>query len=275
VGEGSEVTIAIPTYGRDQVLLDTVAHLLTQDPRAAEILLVDQTPQHDDATESALKAWTDQGQVRWLRLERPSITGAMNRALLEASSPVVLFVDDDIVPAPGLVAAHSAAHARFPGAWAIAGQVLQPGEEPVESPPSCTQVGLSADLGFPFDSMAVAMVRFDNGAVLEVEASWAANVAEHQMMETRLLGTEGGCVNYNINQTYQFESAIYYEQDGSQYDVKLNRAAEGPGSAMYALVDSIVTKKPHPASGEEGLAVQELLDAIYKSAKLGKPIRVR
>lgn len=176
MGEGCEVTIAIPTYGRDQVLLDTVAHLLRQEPRAAEILLVDQTPQHNDATESALQAWADQGQVRWLRLERPSITGAMNRALLEASSPIVLFVDDDIVPASGLVAAHAAAHARFPAAWAIAGQVLQPGQEPTADAPACTQAGLHAHLDFPFCSTTAAKVRSVMAGNLSVKRDRAIEI---------------------------------------------------------------------------------------------------
>jgi GT2 family glycosyltransferase len=52
----------------------------------------------------------------------------MNRGLLEARGEVVLFLDDDVEPAPTLVAAHARAHAA--GAGIVAGQVLQPGEEP-------------------------------------------------------------------------------------------------------------------------------------------------
>ena len=128
---------------------------------------------------------------------------------------------------------------------------------------------------FDVEDMAVGMVRFDNGAILEVEASWAAHIAEREMMETRLFGTEGGCVHRNVNETYEFEAEVFVERNGDQYDMKLHRPEAGPGSSMYHLVDSILSNEPHIATGEDGLVVMELLDAIYKSADKGKPIRVR
>jgi len=53
----------------------------------------------------------------------------MNRGMLEATTPIVLFLDDDVVPAPLLVARHAAAYGD-PGVWAVVGQCLQPGEQP-------------------------------------------------------------------------------------------------------------------------------------------------
>ena len=78
------LSVAIPTYGRDQVLIDSVAALLALDPPPFELLVVDQTPRHDPAIEERLAAWQEEGRIRWLRLPTPSITGAMNRALQEA-----------------------------------------------------------------------------------------------------------------------------------------------------------------------------------------------
>jgi predicted dehydrogenase len=43
---------------------------------------------------------------------------------------------------------------------------------------------------------------------------------------------------------------------------------------MYHFCDSIVKDTPHTATGEEGLLVMEILDAIYKSAESGQPIRI-
>jgi predicted dehydrogenase len=43
---------------------------------------------------------------------------------------------------------------------------------------------------------------------------------------------------------------------------------------MAHFVDCILHDRPHMATGEEGLVVMEILDAIYKSARLGKPVRV-
>jgi GT2 family glycosyltransferase len=122
------VSVVIPTYRREAVLLHTIVHLLELRSAAAEIIIVDQTESHEPSTVNALEGWNGQGMIRWIRLAPPSITHAMNRGLLEARNPVVLFLDDDIIPDPDLVAAHATAHANEP-CTIVAGQVLQPGEE--------------------------------------------------------------------------------------------------------------------------------------------------
>jgi GT2 family glycosyltransferase len=59
----------------------------------------------------------------------PSITGAMNVGLHEARHPILLFLDDDIIPHQKLIAAHIHAHQQ--GEQIVSGQVLQPGEKPL------------------------------------------------------------------------------------------------------------------------------------------------
>lgn len=156
-----DVTVAIPTYERGAVLLDTLAALLADGARAAapEILVVDQTPRHPPEVETALADFEREGRARRVRLPQPSITVAMNTALIEARRPLVLFLDDDVVPAPGLVAAHAAAYTDD-ATWAVAGQVLQPGEEPLPASQRvvCTTTGLRAYLDFPFRSAVRAFV---------------------------------------------------------------------------------------------------------------------
>ena len=43
---------------------------------------------------------------------------------------------------------------------------------------------------------------------------------------------------------------------------------------MYHFIDSIVGDTPHIATGDEGLLVMEILDAIYASAEQGAPVRI-
>ena len=121
------LTIAIPTYRREQVLVDSIAALLGLEPSAIEILVLDQTPEHSRQVDAALGAWSASGRIRWLRLPDPSIPGAMNRGLLEASNDIVLFLDDDIVPYADLVAAHMNAHRS--ASELVAGRVLQPWDD--------------------------------------------------------------------------------------------------------------------------------------------------
>lgn len=75
----------------------------------------------------------------------------MNAALEVAGLPVLLFLDDDVMPSPGLVASHSQCY-DDELVWAVVGQVLQPGEEPVDVPCRSESKGLRTDLEFPFCS---------------------------------------------------------------------------------------------------------------------------
>ncbi len=127
LGQRTPVSVVIPTYRRDQVLLDTIAHLLRAAARASEILVVDQTPRHAVGTERRLGQLDADGSIRWVRLGRPSIPRAMNTGLARAKEEIVLFLDDDVVPDEGLVAAHARAHEE-PGVAVVAGRVVQPWE---------------------------------------------------------------------------------------------------------------------------------------------------
>ena len=125
----ANVSVIIPTYQREQVLTETIGYLLRLEVSPSEILIVDQTGRHDPGTERELARLEREGKIRWLRLAHPSVTHAMNVGLDGARNDIVLFLDDDIIPGAELIAAHARAHAQE-ACNIIAGQVLQPGEEP-------------------------------------------------------------------------------------------------------------------------------------------------
>jgi GT2 family glycosyltransferase len=117
------VCLAIPTYNREQVLLDTIRQVLAQEPPADEVLVVDQTVNHAPATARDLTAWHREGRIRWIRRSSPNASSARNQALIEARSDIVIFIDDDVVLGPGFVEAHRRSYddARVD---MVAGQVL-------------------------------------------------------------------------------------------------------------------------------------------------------
>lgn len=129
------LSIIIPTLGREQVLLDTIAALLVQLPDDGEIVVIDQTRKHAEATDMQLRNWSDQGRVRWLRPDFKSIPRAMNAGICAAAGATLVFVDDDVIPAPGLLDAHVQACTSAPRRI-HAGRVLQPwhcdGSQPLE-----------------------------------------------------------------------------------------------------------------------------------------------
>jgi GT2 family glycosyltransferase len=134
------LSIVMPTFRRERVLGETICSLLALRPPPEELLVIDQTKTHERETDELLSRLDRERQIRWIRMEAPSIPRAMNVGLREARGKVVLFVDDDIVPQSNLLSAHVAAHENGEFA-AVAGQVLQPGQNPlpagVDSKLSC------------------------------------------------------------------------------------------------------------------------------------------
>jgi GT2 family glycosyltransferase len=150
-----DVALAIPTYRRESVLVSTIESILDQRPE--EVLVVDQTPRHEAPVEEALRRLEATGRISWLRQPRPSITRAMNIALRSARRPIVLFLDDDVVPAAGLIQAHARAYGEN-DVWAVAGQVLQPGQAPEDYAPQ-EDGDFLASLDFRFNAKRPSWVR--------------------------------------------------------------------------------------------------------------------
>jgi predicted dehydrogenase len=140
--------------------------------------------------------------------------------------------------------------------------------------PIAAAIAREKGANFDVEDLAVGLIKFENGATLEIEASWAANIAERELMETRLYGTKAGLVQRNVEETYKFEAEIYLERNGAHFDLKLHSSLRPALTPMYHFVDCILNDKPHIATAEEGLQVMEILDAIYRSAAEGAPMRI-
>jgi GT2 family glycosyltransferase len=147
----SDVAVVIPTYGRDEVLTDTIRMCLDDPHPPGEILVCDQTSEHNAVARQLLTDWSQAGRIRWERLARPSQPAAMNHALRVAAKPLLLFLDDDIIPAPGFIQVH-AETLRDPTIGISVGQVVQPWQQPEPAAPLGARSGLRADLEFPFHS---------------------------------------------------------------------------------------------------------------------------
>lgn len=129
--------------------------------------------------------------------------------------------------------------------------------------------GMKSDI----EDMAVGMIKFENGAILEVEASWAAHIKERDWIETRLWGTKGGLVERKA-ESGEYEAELYLEREGDQFDMKFHPDARNAHKSMYHFIDCIVNDRAHIATGEEGVLVMQILDAIYESAKTGFPVKI-
>ncbi len=169
------MSVVIATLGRGPVVLDTIRQLLAQTLRAVEILIVDQTEDHDAQSIAALTQADRRGDIRWVRMSPPSQPAALNRGLSEARGSLVVFLDDDIRIDAGFLAAHVLAHQRT-GADAVVGQVLQPGEQPLPGKVEQRRTGVLADLDFPFRSAEPTWVENGMSGNLSVRRALALQV---------------------------------------------------------------------------------------------------
>lgn len=140
--------------------------------------------------------------------------------------------------------------------------------------PIAREIADKAGKHYDVEDLACGLIKFDNGATLVLEASWAANIQEAELMETRLLGTRAGLLQKNVNEGYTFEANVYTEVNGAPVDMHLKAPTASAKSAMFDYAEAILAGQPHPAPGEEGLIVMEILDAIYASAASGAPVQL-
>ncbi|MEA2236563.1 MAG: hypothetical protein QOC81_1287 [Thermoanaerobaculia bacterium] len=138
------ITVAIPTYNRGGIVAETVRRLFALTPPPDAIIVIDQSADEN----RALSQWHRQGRIQLIRLDAPSIPRAMNEGLIAAGTPVVLYLDDDVEPSPGLIAAHERPHASEE-TWAVVGQILQPDEkaEHFDQPEDDLQFHFNHDTG--------------------------------------------------------------------------------------------------------------------------------
>lgn len=125
------ISCVVPTLNRGLVLCDTIKGLLDQNLTAHEIIVVDQTPLQPAEVNDKLRVWEAEGRIVLLKQAVPNASAARNRGAERATGDVLLFLDDDIQVRPDFLNAYADAFAD-PAVRGVAGQVLEPGEQPLE-----------------------------------------------------------------------------------------------------------------------------------------------
>lgn len=117
------LSVVIPTFGRRQELLDTVADLMRQTRLPDEIVVSDQNQPPLPEVDAGLASFP---LVKHVRNDVPGISANYNRCLREATGDIVLYLDDDVKLDPRLLEVHLAAYAADPSLGGVAGRVEQP-----------------------------------------------------------------------------------------------------------------------------------------------------
>jgi len=123
---------------------------------------------------------------------------------------------------------------------------------------------------FDVEDLAAGFIRFDNGASLQIEFSWASNIEEEKkFLEWR--GTEGGfsLVNDKLK--------LFTENGGVLIDQqpKFPEAAVPQHTAnIRHFVDCVLGREQPIFTPDQGVDMIKILSAIYESAELGREIKL-
>jgi predicted dehydrogenase len=115
------------------------------------------------------------------------------------------------------------------------------------------------------EDLAVGHVRFEGGAVMQIEASFAAHV-EQDVWNFSLAGEKGGA-NWD-------PAMVFTDRHGTMVNETPAFLPEGGFQELFTLklrqfVHAVLNDTPLEAPGEAGLAVQKILDGVYRSAAGG------
>ncbi len=123
---------------------------------------------------------------------------------------------------------------------------------------------------FTVEDFAVGMIKFDNGAVVTLESSFMGNL-EGDPYQTQLYGTKAGAL---IKPYAQDGAVTIYTEDNRQLfnmsPANLPTVPSAHIAEIQAFVKAMQNGEASPVPGENGLILNAIFDAIYKSSETGK-----
>lgn len=124
---------------------------------------------------------------------------------------------------------------------------------------------------FDVDDLSWAFIRFDNGAVIQFQVSWAVN--NKDQFFTEIYGAQGGAWVGD-----QDKVELYTSINGQQSDVQINVPRSGVGSYKH-LANNFVRYLDGDSSAEivtpqQALTSVKIIEGILRSAKEGREVQV-
>jgi predicted dehydrogenase len=135
------------------------------------------------------------------------------------------------------------------------------------------QLGEREGKSFDVDDLAAGFIRFENGATLTMETSWASNSEKREDQWTQLFGVRGGAIIRNTDEGYNFEARVLRDVEG-EVVTEVPETPEPLETAQQHFCRAILNGTETMAPGEQGLTVMRLLDAIYESSRSGQEVQL-
>ncbi len=135
---------------------------------------------------------------------------------------------------------------------------------------------VSPEIPFDVDDTGFAFLRFDNGATMHLEVSWAGNLTEEVPEKSPGKRERLSTVLYGRKASLRVEPLTLYEdQNGKLVDIPLE-AKEGNGFAeqMEDFARAVRTNTEPVNNARQALYLMEMLDAMYESSATGREVLI-
>ena len=130
------------------------------------------------------------------------------------------------------------------------------------------------DLPMDVDDFAVALLRLENGSTLEMEISWASHHEHAEQTLVQIYGTQGG-MRRSVEDYKEAAFTLHHRQRDALLTSDIVKPPRGKiGTVQTDLLDAIRQDRDPLASGQHGLAMMEILDAIYESSREGREVQL-
>ena len=126
---------------------------------------------------------------------------------------------------------------------------------------------------FEVEDFASALIRFENGASLQLDASWAGYTRHGDEFGSSFMGSKGGAEIHVKDYAETGTLEFYGEMDDVPTVTRptlLKR--HGHGEIIEGFAEAILAGRPVSPDGAEGLERVKLIEAIYRSAELGREV---
>lgn len=119
------------------------------------------------------------------------------------------------------------------------------------------------------EDLATAMIRFDNGAILSIEASFSLNIKNDEG-KIELFGTKGGA---KLNPELELYNELHDYLSNITLDAETALSFDGLfENEINHFVSCLTEGTTCLSPGEDGIDIMRILDAIYESAKTGHEV---
>ena len=125
--------IVVPTLDRRESVLRLLHALESQTVAATDFEVVVVVDGSTDGTAEAVDAHRAPFAIRRVSLQRSGLAAARNAGARATSAPIVQFLDDDMEPSPGMIAAHLERHRRGDALGVV-------GAAPIVVPPDASPI---------------------------------------------------------------------------------------------------------------------------------------